>query len=93
MNLDNIVIVLAHPEESRNIGSVCRSMANSSLSDLRIVGRKEDYDEERISILAIHAFNIWQSARFFSSITEATSDCTCSAGGVDCNYICRCGDW
>ncbi|MBQ4024257.1 MAG: RNA methyltransferase, partial [Treponema sp.] len=48
MNLNNIVIVLSRPEESRNIGAVCRAMANSGISCLRIVGKKEDIDEERV---------------------------------------------
>ena len=44
MNLSNIVIVLDHPDESRNIGAACRAMANNDISDLRIVGNKEDYE-------------------------------------------------
>lgn len=73
-------IILAHPDESRNIGSVCRAMANADIHDLRIVGNKSDYDEEKIRILAIHAVSIWENAKFFSSITEATGDCTIAAG-------------
>lgn len=80
MTLENIVIVLDRPEESRNVGSVCRAMANSGLHTLRIVGRKEDFDEERVRILAIHAASIWENAQFFSSITEAVSDCVMAAG-------------
>ena len=80
MNLKNIVIVLAHPEESRNIGAVCRAMANNDLADLRIVGRREDYDDERVRILAIHAAPLWEQAHFYDSITAATADCVFSAG-------------
>ncbi|MCR5288636.1 MAG: RNA methyltransferase [Treponema sp.] len=80
MNLHAITIVLARPEESRNIGAVCRAMANNDITQLRIVGKKEDYDEERVRILAIHAAYIWENARFYSSITEATSDCAIVAG-------------
>ena len=80
MNLDNIVVVLAKPEESRNIGAVCRAMANCGIHCLRIVGKKEDVDEERVRILSIHAFDIYQNARFYDSITQATGDCVCSAG-------------
>lgn len=36
MNLSNIVIVLDHPDESRNIGAACRAMANNDISELRI---------------------------------------------------------
>jgi len=80
MNLSNVVIILCRPEESRNVGSVCRAMANSGLKTLRIVGKKSDFDEERVRILAIHAAAIWENAEFFPSITEAAKDCTICAG-------------
>jgi len=80
MNLNNLVIILCRPEESRNIGSVCRAMANCGLKNLRIVGKKSDFDEERVRILAIHAADIWERAEFFESITQAASDCVLCAG-------------
>lgn len=80
MNLDNVVIILSRPEESRNIGAVCRAMANNGLHTLRIVGNKEDVDEERVHILAIHAGYIYDNAQFYSSITEAAADCVYAAG-------------
>lgn len=80
MNLSNVVIVLSRPEESRNVGAVCRAMANSGLKNLRIVGQKKDFDEERVRILAIHAAYIWEGARFFDSVTEAAKDCAICAG-------------
>ncbi len=80
MNLKNIVIVLDHPDESRNIGAACRAMANNDISDLRIVGKKEDYDIEHIHVLAIHAGPIFDKAHFYNSITEATADCSICAG-------------
>lgn len=80
MNLSNIVIVLDHPDESRNIGAACRAMANNDISDLRIVGNKADYDIEHIHVLAIHAGPIFDKANFYNSITEATADCSICAG-------------
>ncbi len=80
MNLSNVIIVLCRPEESRNVGAVCRAMANNGLKNLRIVGKKSDFDEERVRILAIHAAKIWENAQFFNSITEATKDCVLCAG-------------
>ena len=80
MNLSNIVIVLDHPDESRNIGAACRAMANNDISDLRIVGNKADYDIEHIHVLAIHAGPIFDNAHFYNSITEATKDCAICAG-------------
>ncbi len=80
MNLDNIVIVLSRPDEPRNIGAVCRAMANSNIHTLRIVGDKSKIDIEKVHVLAIHAGYIFDKAEFFSSITEATADCALSAG-------------
>jgi tRNA/rRNA methyltransferase len=80
MNLNNVVVVLDRPEESRNIGAVCRAMANNSIHTLRIVAKKEDIDEERVRILSIHAFDIYQNAQFYDSITDAVKDCAFAAG-------------
>lgn len=80
MNLSNIVIILDRPDESRNVGAVCRAMANNDIKTLRIVGKKSDYDDERVRILAIHAAYIWENAEFFDSITQATKDCVIAAG-------------
>ena len=80
MKLSNIVIVLDHPDESRNIGSACRAMANNDIKTLRIVGKKEDYNLEQINTLAIHAAYIFENAQFYDSILDATRDCSISAG-------------
>ncbi len=80
MNLHKVYIVLVRPEESRNIGAVCRAMANNDIHHLRIVGRRDDYDDTKVRVLAIHAANLWDNAEFFSSIEEATADCVASAG-------------
>ncbi|MBR0031024.1 MAG: RNA methyltransferase [Treponema sp.] len=80
MNLKNIAIVLVRPDESRNVGAVCRAMANNGMSRLRIVGNREDYDDERVRVLAIHAAPIWGKAEFFDSISEAVKDCVLAAG-------------
>ncbi len=80
MAAEHIHIILSHPEESRNIGSVCRAMANADLHTLKIVGSRADYDEEQIRVLAIHAYSIWEHAQFYQSITDAARGCTCAAG-------------
>src|SRR5574344_1151023 len=81
MNLDNIVIILDRPGESRNIGSACRAMANCGIHNLRIIGtKKEDIDIEAVYRLAIHASPIFDSAAFYNTIAEATSDCSFAAG-------------
>lgn len=80
MDLKNTVIVLVRPDESRNVGSACRAMANCGIGTLRIVGARPDYDDGKVRALAVHAAEIWERAEFFASITEATRDCTLSAG-------------
>lgn len=80
MNLQKIAIILDHPDEPRNIGAACRAMANNDIKDLRIVGKREDYDVEKVHTLAIHAFGIFENAKFFDNIIDASADCTMSAG-------------
>ncbi len=80
MKLENIVIILDHPDESRNIGAACRAMANNDIGQLRIVGNKSDYDIEHIHVLAIHAGAIFDRAVFYNSIKEASADCVICAG-------------
>lgn len=81
MNLDNVVIVLDRPGESRNIGAVCRAMANCGIRILRIVGtKKSDIDSDAVYRLAIHAGYIFDKAAYFDTIAEATADCCLAAG-------------
>ena len=80
MNLNNVIIILDHPDESRNIGAACRAMANNDIQELRIVGDLAAYDVEHIHVLAIHAGGIFDKAKFYKSIKEATADCTVCAG-------------
>ena len=79
-NTEKSRIILCRPAESRNIGSVCRAMKNMALKDLVIVGSKEDYNEEQVSILSVHAQEIWNNARFCSTLKEAVADCVWTAG-------------
>ena len=79
-----VAVILCRPEISRNIGAVCRAMANNECYDLRIVGHKHEYDEQEILRLAIHAGAIWQNARFFeptiSGLKASVADCGIIAG-------------
>jgi len=80
MTLDQICIILCRPDEERNIGSACRAMKNMGITHLRIIGDKNSYDENKVKTLALHAFDIWENAQFFSSVSEAVSDCVIAAG-------------
>ncbi len=79
-----VAVILCRPAISRNIGAVCRAMANNNCADLRIVGDKTAYDEEEILRLALHAEAIWHNARFYppsvKGLREAVADCSIIAG-------------
>lgn len=51
-----------------------------AIKELAIVGSKEDYNEEQVSILSVHAQDIWNNARFFSTLKEAVADCVWTVG-------------
>lgn len=78
------VIVLVRPESAANIGAVCRVMANTGLSDLRIIGGKASYSGNEVARLALHAKNIWDNAKFFppdiAGLKESCADCNILAG-------------
>lgn len=77
---EQTAIILCHPDESRNIGSVCRAMKNMNFGALRIVGDKTAYNAEQIRILSVHAFDIWERASFYPTLAAALSDCTWTVG-------------
>lgn len=80
MNLADIVIVLCNPAESGNIGAVCRAMKNMELSRLRIVGKRSDYDGETVKTRAVHSYDVWENAEFYSDLESAVNDCAFAAG-------------
>ncbi|MDR3336136.1 MAG: RNA methyltransferase [Treponema sp.] len=82
MDLAEVVIVLSRPEESGNIGAVCRAMMNMGLSRLRVVlghGAAADGakpDEAVIRARAVHAAGIWEKAEFFPTLEAALAGCS-----------------
>ncbi|MFP4643149.1 MAG: RNA methyltransferase [Spirochaetales bacterium] len=71
-------VVLAWPDEERNIGSVCRAMKTTGIHDLAIVPRVPDrgYDEQQVAVTAVHAADIYRSARFYETVEQAVNDCS-----------------
>lgn len=59
-------------------------MKNMACYDLRIVGNPDDYSDEQVRTLSVHAVDIWNNARFFEptvkGLQEAIADCTLAAG-------------
>jgi tRNA/rRNA methyltransferase len=65
-------VVLVRPENPENIGLVARAMKNTGFSDLRLAGIR------RLSPIAyrtgVHAGDILDGARLFSTLEDATAD-------------------
>lgn len=76
---DRVKIVLVHPDDSGNIGAVCRSMKTMGLKQL-IIADPQEYDEHIIEVRAVHAFDIYQNAKFFPTLKEALSGVALSVG-------------
>ncbi|MDR0557870.1 MAG: TrmJ/YjtD family RNA methyltransferase [Treponema sp.] len=79
MTLSDIIVVLVRPEESGNVGAVCRAMKNSGLSRLRLVNPAEMH-EGTIRARAVHAEDVWLNAGRFASLEEALADCSLVIG-------------
>ncbi|GHU27670.1 RNA methyltransferase [Spirochaetia bacterium] len=79
MLLNDIVVVLSRTQDSGNIGAACRALKNSGLSWLRLVN-PDPVDEEVVRIRAIHAVDVWEHARYFDTLKDATADCPLVVG-------------
>jgi tRNA/rRNA methyltransferase len=79
--LDRIQIVLVHPQEAANIGSVCRAMKTMGISRLAVVS-DTDYDIDRIKTLSLHAYDVYENHRRFQTLEQALSDSVFSAGAT-----------
>lgn len=79
--MDRFRIVLVEPQDSGNVGSVCRAMKTMGFSKLRIVGRRREYfDENRVRTLSLHARDLFEGAEFFENLDGALEDVTLAAG-------------
>ncbi len=72
----NVRVVLAWPDENRNIGSVCRAMKTMGIDELAIVSGGRRYDGNEVAVTAVHAADIFRSARFCETVQEAVADCS-----------------
>lgn len=71
--LDNVVVVLDHPQNLVNIAGVVRAMKNMGLHRLRLVNPAE-YDTWRIGGIAHRSEDVSEEAEIFGSLEEALSD-------------------
>lgn len=69
--LNQVRIVLSRPEGSANVGAVCRAMKNMGISRLTIVQDPERLQLSEVRRMALHAFDLYESASFCSGLEEA----------------------
>ncbi len=72
--MKNFCIILVEPKNAFNIGSICRSMANFGITDLRLVNPRIDYLCNNVKKIAIKSFHLLKQAKNFSSLVEAIAD-------------------
>ena len=77
--LDNIVIVLDHPQNLVNIAGVVRAMKNMGLGRLRLVNPLE-FDAWRIEGIAHRSEDLVETTQIFQSLPEALADLTWVVG-------------
>ncbi|MAV95438.1 MAG: hypothetical protein CMA31_07125 [Euryarchaeota archaeon] len=70
---DQLCIILVRPYHEGNIGAVARCMMNFGITDLRIVGRDEEFTEIARK-RAKHANSILEETSFHDDLKSSTSD-------------------
>ena len=75
----DISIILCRVRESGNVGSICRAMKTMGVSKLRLADCP-DYEEDKVRMMAVHAFDLFEKAHRFASLGETLADISLSAG-------------
>jgi tRNA/rRNA methyltransferase len=78
--MNNICLVLVEPQGPINVGSVCRSMMNFGLFELRLVSPCTDYRSLPAQKMALKAASILNGAAVYATLQEALADCHLSFG-------------
>lgn len=79
MFLQDVRIVLSQVSEAGNVGAICRAIKNMGLSQLRLAA-PQPLVLEKIFTRAVNAWDIWENARIFDNLAEATADCSIIVG-------------
>ncbi len=79
------VIISVRPQNAGNLGAMARAMSNFGLSELRIVGERPTTDAtEEFSkmdwAMACKGEHVLESAKIYSHLSEALSDCHSALG-------------
>jgi len=67
-------IVLVEPQLGENVGTAARAMANFGLSDLRLVGPREGWPNDKARAASSGAHSVIDAARVFSTVEAAIAD-------------------
>jgi TrmH family RNA methyltransferase len=78
-DLSGFTVILCGAEEGGNVGSACRAMKTMGLSRLVLAGCP-DYGEDRVRTMAVHAFDVYESAVRFPDLAAALAGTSLSAG-------------
>jgi tRNA/rRNA methyltransferase len=78
-DLSGFAVVLCRAEEGGNVGSACRAMKTMGLSRLVLAGCP-DFDEDRVRMMSVHAFDLYESAERFPDLASALARFSLSAG-------------
>ncbi|MEI6564853.1 MAG: RNA methyltransferase [bacterium] len=73
--MKNVKIILVGPLYGGNVGSVCRAMANTGLSDLTLVSPAATLDYDEAKMMAVAAHDILECRCEVSTLAEAVADC------------------
>jgi len=76
VQLENIRIVLVHPQGMMNIGSVARAIKNMGLKELALVDPAGSPLHPDARVMAVRAQDILEDALIFSHLADAIADCT-----------------
>ncbi|HZJ87701.1 MAG TPA: TrmH family RNA methyltransferase [Sphaerochaeta sp.] len=68
--LERIQVVLVEPQDGANIGAVCRAMKTMRITRLAVVGERQ-YSEERVKMMAVHAYDIWENSLRYPTLATA----------------------
>lgn len=82
MSVRDFVVVLVGPLYGGNIGSVCRAMANTGMSKLRLVAPDKSVDWSEAERMACHAKGVLDNLQIFDSFADAVGDCSVVAGST-----------
>lgn len=78
-DLSGFAVLLCRAEEGGNVGSACRAMKTMGLTRLVLVGCPE-YPADRVRTMAVHAYDVFESARSFPDLASALAGFSLSAG-------------